>query len=176
MFTTFGWCLWGCIFPVWFPHCSDVPWDFSGGGVPFCPFLCPPFTLGDVCLCFPLPDCVLSGLEGFLGWCLLLLRPPTVVLLDVPDASLCLPGSSLSSFSLHHYPGGSDSCIVSSIGDIWFPLLMFGSLEVDRFCPFLSCFVAVFSCSVSVLSGFPSGFPDSSVGLSPIGMGCLPSF
>ena len=125
MFTTFGWCLWGCIFPVWFPHCSDVPWDFSGGGVPFCPFLCPPFTLGDVCLCFPLPDCVLSGLEGFLGWCLLLLRPPTVVLLDVPDASLCLPGSSLSSFSLHHYPGGSDSCIVSSIGDIWFPLLMF---------------------------------------------------
>ena len=85
-------------FPVWFPHCPDVPWDFSGGGVPFCPILCPPFTLGDVCQCFPHPDCVFSDLVGFLGWCLLLLHPPTVVLLDVPDASLCWPGSSLSSF------------------------------------------------------------------------------
>ena len=26
------------------------------------------------------------------------------------------------------------------------------------------------------MSGFPSVFPDSCVGLSPIGMGCLPSF
>ena len=60
----------------WFPHCSEVPWESYSGGVPFCRFLGSPILHWVMCVCFTLSDCVLSGLKGFLFWCLLLLHPP----------------------------------------------------------------------------------------------------
>ena len=159
----------------WFPHCSEVPWESYSGGVPFCRFLGSPILHWVMCVCFTLSDCVLSGLKGFLFWCLLLLHPPNCGAFGCSWHFLCWPGSSLGSFCLHHHLGGSGSCfslLSATIGSLclcfWFaccgPILPV---------PVLSCY-----CCLAQYPSCPVSFCTSGVlcWAFPVGMGCLSFF
>ena len=166
--------VWGCMFPDWFPHCSEVPREFYSRGVPFCPFISPLITLGGVCLS-SLPDCLFwSGVFLCFGVCFSCTRHMWYFLMFRTLLCVCRVHLSVP-FSLHHLLGGSDSYVFLSIGDNLVPFAYVLVCLVWTVLPVPVLFYYCYLLSVQHVR-FPSVFPDYCVGLFPIGKGCLPSF
>ena len=94
------------------------------------------------------------------------------LLLDVPGASLCWPGSSLGSFYCAIILGVPIAAF-SSIGDIWFPfacvLVCLMWTDSERSCPVVT--IALLGALYVRFSFCVSGL----LWVFPVGMDCLPS-